>query len=924
VVLALLWPHLVDLVLLLSGLILAAIAVSALTASQSSTEDGVLMPPFFVVDFAAMLLVGPYVATVVAAVGAATRGLFDSQSENPTRRIITSAMTAIVALQSAGIAYRVLGGTTGYFAWPWQAVPTVAAVIAYCVAKRVSADVLVPMLSGDERPVPSWASILNACPHHVIGASIAVLVVELIHQHLWQVLPVLALPLFAAYRAYTDYAQRLDDDRRRREVIDSLDQGLSVVNSDGILVSWDAALERLIGCSRAQVLGHKLFEALPSLRATELPRAINDALTQRASRSLSHVGLTSPNGPRMLDVMVLPVAEGVTLLWQDVTARARSEQTLKRNEERLSLAAEGANDGLWEWDLRSQEFYVSSRWRALLGMREPAAIIRPEEWVNRVHDEDIVALREALEAHVSGKTDHFQLEHRIRHEDGTYRRFLCRAVAVRGTDRPRIAGSLTDTTERAKEQEQLRSAGFRDPLTGLSNRNVFVEGLGRRLEEFKRKRGERFAVLYLDLDRFKVVNDSLGHLVGDELLIAVSRRLESCLRPADALARLGGDEFAILLNGLGDEQQANVIAFRIQESLSAPFSIGGREVFTSASIGIAPGLAEYTNPEEIMRDADTAMYHAKQRGKARHELFDADMHARTRDRLGLENDLRHAVSNNDFEVNYQPIVSLATGTCVGFESLVRWTRNGEAISPATFIPIAEELGLIEALGSWIMEEACHTFADWQRRFPQSGLNWITVNVSSRQLMQQNFMRIVEQVVQRSGIKPNDMRVEVTETALMDSPHVAAEVLRELRDFGVKIYLDDFGTGYSSLSHLHRLPVDALKIDRSFVKSLLVPDRPATVESILALARTLNTSVVAEGIENVGEARELERLGCTHAQGFYFSRPLSKHAVEALLNAGEPLVSKPSGPSDLVVAARREPELFFSSTPFEWPERLMSQ
>jgi diguanylate cyclase (GGDEF)-like protein/PAS domain S-box-containing protein len=920
----LLWPYLVDLVLLLSGLILAAIAVSAFMARQTSTEDGILMPPFFVVDFAGMLLVGPYVAMVVAAAGAAARGLVDPQSESSTRRIVSSAATAIVALQSAGIAYRVLGGEIGYFTWPWQAVPIGAAVIAYCVAKRVSADILVPMLSGEERPMQSWATILSACPHHVIGASVAVLIVEMIHQRMWPALPVLALPLFVAYRAYADYAQRLDDDRRRREVVDSLDQGLSVVNTEGIVVSWDPALERLIGCSRTQVLGHKLFDALPSLRATELPRAINDAVTQRASRSLSRVGLTSSSGPRMLDVTVLPVAEGIALLWQDVTARVRSEHTLKRNEERLSLAAEGANDGLWEWDLRSQEFYVSTRWRSLLGMSEAAAIIRPEEWVNRVHDDDIVALREALEAHVSGKTDHFQLEHRIRHENGTYRRFLCRAVAVRGSDRPRIAGSLTDITERAKEQEQLRSAGFRDPLTGLINRNVFVEGLGRRLEEFKRKRGDRFAVLYLDLDRFKVVNDSLGHLVGDELLIAVSRRLESCLRPSDALARLGGDEFAILLNGLGDEQQANVIAFRIQESLSAPFSIGGREVFTSASIGIAPGLVEYTNPEEIMRDADTAMYHAKQRGKARHELFDADMHARTRDRLGLENDLRHAVSNNDFEVQYQPIVSLATSTCVGFESLVRWSRNGEAISPATFIPIAEELGLIEALGSWIMEEACHTFADWQRRFPTSGLNWITINVSSRQLMQQNFMRIVEQVVQRSGIKPSDMRVEVTETALMDSPHVAAEVLRELRDFGVKIYLDDFGTGFSSLSHLHRLPVDALKIDRSFVKSLLVPDRPATVESILALARTLNTSVVAEGIENAGEARELERLGCTHAQGFYFSRPLAKHAIEALLNAGEPLVSKPSEPSDLVVAARREPELFFSSQPFEWPERLMQQ
>jgi predicted signal transduction protein with EAL and GGDEF domain len=377
------------------------------------------------------------------------------------------------------------------------------------------------------------------------------------------------------------------------------------------------------------------------------------------------------------------------------------------------------------------------------------------------------------------------------------------------------------------------------------------------------------------------------------------------------LARLGGDEFAILLNGLVDEQQANAVAFRIQKTLSAPFSIGGREVFTSVSIGIAPGLRHYTNPDVIMRDADTAMYHAKARGKARHEMFDADMHARVQDRLTLENDLRHAVDNNDFEVHYQPIVSLADGMCVGFESLVRWTRNGEAVSPATFVPMAEELGLIEALGTWVLQQACRTFADWKRRFPAAGLECITVNASSRQLMQQNFVNLVEDAVHGAGLQPCEVRIEITETALMDSPGEAAAVLQQLRDFGLKIYLDDFGTGYSSLSHLHKLPVDALKIDRSFVKSLLLPDRPAIVESILALARTLNTSVVAEGIETDVQARELVRLGCTHAQGFLFSRPLSARSVEDLLLANEPL-----GPKDL--ASTREPE-GSSSVPFDWPD-----
>jgi predicted signal transduction protein with EAL and GGDEF domain len=371
----------------------------------------------------------------------------------------------------------------------------------------------------------------------------------------------------------------------------------------------------------------------------------------------------------------------------------------------------------------------------------------------------------------------------------------------------------------------------------------------------------------------------------------VSRRLETCLRQGDALARLGGDEFAIFLNGLSDDAQANAIAGRIQDALSAPFSIAGREVFTSASIGIAFGPAHYTNPDEIMRDADTAMYHAKSRGKSRHEVFDADMHARVRDRLSLENDLRRAIASNDFEVHYQPIVSLASGMCVGFESLVRWSRNGEPVSPVTFIPIAEELGLIESLGTWVLQEACRTFANWQRQFPAAGLDCITVNVSSRQLVKQNFPRVVQQAVRQTGLKPADLRVEITETALLDSPGEAAVVLRELRDFGVKVYLDDFGTGYSSLSHLHKLPVDALKIDRSFVTSLLLPGRPAIVESILALARTLNTSVVAEGIESEVQARELERLGCTHAQGFLFSRPLSRQAAEALVMANRPLGPK---------------------------------
>ena len=883
------WPQ-PDRTLEFSGLIVAAILTSVLAVQRPAAEERGMMPLSYVIHFAALLLFGPHVTMLVVAAGALASVLADARRTRPLGRTLANVTTVIVAIQAAGVVHVALGGTPGHFVWPWQGAPIAAAVLTYTLVRSASVEIVIPFLT--RQPINrSWpSSVVRDCPADIIGASLAVGLIEVIDHRMWEVLPVAAVPLYFAHRAYCDHVCQIEYEHRSLEVIESMDQGVTVIDGSGLVTLWNTALERMADCPRDHAMGRSLVDALPVLKSTGLQRTIDDANAHQSPRTQVLFGVLSTAGARILQIRILPSVDSTTLIWLDVTEQKSAEFAVRRSEERLSLAAEGASDGLWEWDLRSQEFYVSARWRAMMGLPATVVIGRLADWMDRVHPEEAASLKEALDAHLSGKTDHFQYEHRIRHESGSYRLFLCRGVAVRGTGRraTRIAGSLTDTTDRSLAREWVLSAGFLDPLTGLSNRSVFVERLGRRLEELKQHRGEGFAVLYVDLDRFKIVNDSLGHLTGDALLIAVSRRLESCLRPGDVLARLGGDEFAILLNGLGDETQANAIAFRIQHALSAPFSIGGREVFTSASIGIAFGRVQYANPDEIMRDADTAMYHAKARGKARHELFDADMHARARDRLGLENDLRHAVDSRDFEVHYQPIVSLSSGMCVGFESLVRWTRNGEAIPPATFIPIAEELGLIEPLGTWVLQQACHTFADWQQRYPDGGLECITVNVSSRQLMEQNFMLIVEEAIHGAGLRPCDLRLEITETALMDSPHVVADVLRRLRDFGVKIYLDDFGTGYSSLSHLHKLPVDALKIDRSFVKSLLLPDRPAIVESILALARTLNTSVVAEGIESEVQARELLRLGCTHAQGFLFSRPLSVEHAEDLLRVNQRL------------------------------------
>ena len=892
---------------------LATILSAALERQRPSSKGGATS---FVIDFTALLLGGRMAATLVATFGAVLRGLAESQR----RRLLVNVTTAVAATQAAGFVHSWLGGTTGHFAWPWQGLPIAAAAVVYCLVTYITLECVVPFVTRQSVNRDCLLSVVHDAPDYILGAVISVLVVSAIDHEMWGLLLVATVPLVFAYRVYFRHLDRLEREHRHRGVIESLDHGICVIDGTGRVVLWNDALQRMVDCPRDRAVGRSLDAALPVLGQTEFLRVFEAAVATASERTLSRFMLQTSEGVRVLQIKIHPDVDGVTIFWQDLTDRSRAEQALKRSEERFALMEAGANDGLWEWEIRSEEVHFSARWRALIGLPPRSGTGRLEDWLERVHPDDVNALWEAIKAHLAGKSNQLQHEHRIRHENGTYRRFLCRGVAARGARGrcARIAGSLTDVTERASAQERLRSLGFRDPLTGLFNRSVFVEGLGRRLDEFKHNRGSRFAALYLDLDRFKVVNDSLGHLIGDELLTAVSRRLESCLREGDSLARLGGDEFAILLNRLEDEGQANAIALRIQDTLSAPFSIGGREVFTTASIGIAFSASQYSNPEEIMRDADTAMYHAKARGKARHELFDAEMHAKALDRLVLENDLRHAVKSGEFDLHYQPIVSLGSGMCVGFEALIRWSRNGQATPPDKFIPVAEELGLIEPLGTWVLEEACRMFASWQERYPDYGLECITVNVSTRQLMQPNFLQIVQETVRLAGLQPSNLRLEITETTLMGSPYMAAEHLRELRDFGVKVYLDDFGTGYSSLSHLHKLPVDALKIDRSFVRSLLLPERPLIVESILALARTLKTGVVAEGVESAMQAQELKRLGCRHAQGYFFSPPLSSPRVEQLLAVRQPLGQHGDSPGD---AARTgiDFEPFLGSKPAEWPD-----
>ena len=447
-------------------------------------------------------------------------------------------------------------------------------------------------------------------------------------------------------------------------------------------------------------------------------------------------------------------------------------------------------------------------------------------------------------------------------------------------------------TERSRTADRLQQQALYDALTSLPNRIFFMEKLTEKLQFVSGSPEETnsFAVLFLDVDHFKLVNDSLGHSVGDQLLMSIVRLIKRCVRDADTFARLGGDEFAILLDKVNEPAQAQMIADRIRAVLSFPLKLREHEVFTSVSIGIAYSLGNYVDPEEILRDADTAMYRAKALGRSRHAVFDTVMHTNALARLRLESDLRHAVeeliatNNSQFQIYYQPILSLETGKIVGFESLMRWFQPERGmVSPVEFIPVAEETGLILAIGHWMLQESCHQLQRWQEKLQRPDL-MISVNVSGRQFLQADFIPQIEQVLASTQVSAACLKLEITESVLMETAASVTEQLEQLRDLGICLSLDDFGTGYSSLSYLHRFPINTLKIDRSFVKEFST-GQDQIVQAIVTLAHSLKMDVVAEGIETSAQLHHLKQLGCEYGQGYLFSPPVSYDKAEQMLQAG---------------------------------------
>ncbi len=543
------------------------------------------------------------------------------------------------------------------------------------------------------------------------------------------------------------------------------------------------------------------------------------------------------------------------------------------------------SDGWWDWDLSADTVTYSPQWKAMLGYRSDEIGNTPDEWFKRVHPDDREPLKAAIAAHLEGRTPHLEHQHRIEKRDGSYASMLSRGLAFRGpAGTPvRFTGSHTDITE-------LR--GF-DPLTGLPNRGNLMDRIARTLEGARHGNGGASAVLFLDLDRFKNINYSLGHRVGDQMLKAVSTRLRSCLRGQDSperrgtiIAHVGGDEFAVLLEGIHEANDAVRVAKRIQEELQAPFNVEGHEVFTSTSIGIAVSSPDYERPEDLLRDADTAMFRAKALGKGSYVMFDAGMHARAVSLLKLETELRRAVQREEFRVHYQPIVELETGKIAGFEALVRWQHpDGELLYPKDFMAVAEETGLIISIDRQVAREACKQLRSWNAQFRRSAPLTVSVNVSGVQFLRPDMIVEIDRTLRNYGVYGRSLKLEITESVIMEHARYAADILQQLKALDIKLSIDDFGTGYSSFSYLRRFEIDTLKVDMSFVSRIDTDEESwEIIRTIVTLGNNLGKDVVAEGIERGKQRELLLALRCKYGQGYFFSRPVDPEAATALLAA----------------------------------------
>lgn len=733
-------------------------------------------------------------------------------------------------------------------------------------------------------------------PNYIIGGdndSVA----EIMPWLLLALINALAFQSLEAERQRSD--ERLAQLERARDALESREHKYRLLVEDasdaiaifelksGRILEANRALTETLGYSRDELLTMTVHDLLDPVDLARFPLRARDLHGGETVR-MTRLALTRTGSSVSVEAATKMIDETrIQLIARDVTQWRLAKEQLRESEERYALAVRGANDGLWDWNLRTGQMYFSPRWKQMLGFDDADIGSSPDEWFGRVHHEDAHPVRIALHDHLDGDAEHFVAEHRVRRKDGSWAWVLARGFAVRDESgkASRMAGSQTEITEQKNFEAQLYHSAFHDSLTGLPNRASVIRWLQ---DSLKLPKSNDFAVLFFDLDRFKVINDSLGHALGDRILTIIAQRLQDALPDGARVARIGGDEFIVMLMDIPQNGKAEALARRIIEAVRKPIFVESRELVLSCSVGITKRSSnDYETPEELIRDADLAMYAAKAAGRDRFEHYNPELHTAALEKMHLEVNLRKAIETEQLELAYQPIVFGDTEELYGVEALARWPRKHEpAISPAVFIPLAEESGLIHPLGSWVMRTAAKQVMEWRKQHPSLRLS---VNLAPLQFAREDIVDEVRDLIEEFSIPPGVLTLEITENALIEDSENSITRIHDLRAAGAMIHIDDFGTGYSSLSYLVRLPFDAIKIDRSFVIGLEHDKtKRQIVRSLLRLALSLEVKVVVEGVETEHSLRVVREVSPDALlQGNHFSAPVPAATITRRLYTTPP-------------------------------------